>query len=63
MSLSRTLQLITRGSGDPTWLCGCQPCRLRRRAELRHGLAAMLFGALCVGLGIMSGQVIAWLAQ
>ena len=63
MNVPRPFQLITRVSGGPTLLCGCEDCGLRRRAEVRHGLAAMFFAAICLGLGIMSGQVIAYLAQ
>ena len=50
-------------SGDPTFLCGCQPCRKRRSAAAARGLLTTICALACLTLGIMGGQVIAYLTR
>ena len=47
----------------PTRLCPCQPCRKRRRAAAAYGIMAALYAAACLALGIMGGQIAAYLTQ
>ena len=41
--------------------CSCQFCTPRRLFAARCGIAAVVYSIFCIGLGIMSGRVLAYL--